>query len=311
MKSGSYSSQNRGGVGKKFMTTKEDDSVSHVIPCTTHDEILFFTNNGRVFIEKVYNIPEYGRTAKGQALVNLINLDTDELVTSILTRGKDGALLDEDIKQEGEEKTEKSGAKYKYLFMATKDGVIKKTSLSEFANIRTNGLIAIKLSDKDQLRWVKPTSGNDNVILVTKYGRSIRFIESDVRPTGRDTMGVRGIKFKFKEDEVISADVIRTNEDLMLTVAEKGFGKTTPLEQFPLQKRGGQGVFAAKITDKTGVLAAARIIDHPDLELLIMSHHGQAVRIKTKDLPKRNRQTSGVKLMRIKPADKVGAIAII
>lgn len=311
IKQGAYTIQHRGGVGKKAMTTKEDDNVAHLFSCSTHDEILFFTNKGRVFQEKVYNIPEFGRAAKGQALVNIINLDQNELVTSVLTRTKDGKLIDEDVLQEGEVKTENSGEDYKFLLMATKKGTVKKTLLSDFANIRNNGLIAIKLSTGDDLSWVRPTTGNSEIILVTEYGRSIRFHEEDVRETGRDTMGVRGIKMKNDKDQVISADVIRRNEDFLLTVSENGFGKITKLEQFPLQNRGGQGVFAARVNEKTGQIASSRVLDHPDLELLIMSKHGQAVRIPTKDLPERNRQTSGVRLMRIKGGDSVAAIAII
>jgi len=311
MKMGVYQIQHRGGVGKKGMTTKEDDAVEHVFKCNTHDEILFFTNKGRVFQEKVYSIPEFGRTAKGQALINLINLDTDELITSILTKDKEGKVLDEDILQEGEEKTEKEGKDYKYLLMATQKGIVKKTLLTDFANIRTNGIIAIKLNKGDELSWVKPTTGNNEIILVTRHGRSIRFNEKDVRSTGRDTMGVIGIKFRKDDDKVITADIIRLKEDLMLTVSENGFGKTTVLDQFPLQKRGGQGVFAARVNNKTGNLVAARILDHPKLELLIMSKKGQAVKIPTKDLPNRNRQTAGVKLMRLKSGDNTAAIAII
>ena len=310
MKQGVYKSQARGGVGKKGMTTKEDDHVKHVFSCNTHDEILFFTNTGRVFIEKVYNIPEFGRVAKGQALVNIINLNTNELVTSILTRNKEGKLLDEDTLQEGETKTENMGKSYKYLFMATRAGTIKKTKLSEFENIRTNGIIAIKLAKGDKLSWVRPTNGLNEIILITNQGRSIRFSEKDVRPTGRDTMGVRGIRFKTDNDEVISADVIRKDEDFMLIVSENGFGKITVLEQFPLQKRGGQGVYGSRVNKKTGILSAARIIDHPDAHLVMISMNGQVVKIHTKDLPLRNRQTSGVKLMRLKNNDKLSAIAI-
>ncbi len=311
MKTNTYKIQRRGGVGKKGMATKEDDVVEHVFTCNTHDEILFFTNKGRVFVEKVYNIPEFSRQAKGQALINLINLEQGELINSILTRSTDGKFLDEDVIQENEEAKEKEGNDYKYLFMATKRGLVKKTKIEEFENIRSNGLISIKLNDNDQLSWVKPTTGDNEIILVTKSGRSIRFNEDDVRATGRDTMGVIGIKFKKPEDEVITADIIRKDEDFMLTVSENGYGKTTLLEQYPLQRRGGQGVYSAKVNTKTGDLAAARILDHPKLELLIMTEHGQAVKIPTQALPQRNRQTAGVRLIRIKSGDHVAAIAIV
>lgn len=305
-----YQVQKRGGVGKKFMTTKEDDAVKHVLSASTHDDIMFFTNKGRVFITKVYDIPEFGRAAKGQPVINLINIEQNELITSILTRNKSGNLVDEDILQEGEEKTETSGKEYKYLFMATKRGVVKKSSINDYANIHSNGLIAIKLSDDDELVWVKPTTGSSEILLVTENGKSIRFNETDVRETGRATMGVTGIKFTG-QDKMVSMDVVRKNEFFLLTVAENGFGKITVLEQFPMQNRGGKGVFAAKVNDKTGKLIAARIIDHPDKELLIMSRNALAVKIPVKELPERNRQTSGVKLIKLRDSDKVAAIAIV
>ncbi|MEI7578774.1 MAG: DNA gyrase subunit A [bacterium] len=304
-----YKLQKRGGVGKKGMTMKEDDSVAHIFSCNTHDDILFFTNKGRVFIQKVYEIPEFGRTAKGQAVINLINIDPDELVTSILTKSSQGKIYDEDVLQENEEKTEKKP--YKFLFMTTRNGIVKKTELGDYQNIRTNGLIAIKLAKDDELIWVKPTTGNNEVIIITRQGKSIRFHEDDVRATGRATMGVKGITMKKAGDHVIVMDVVRKNEDLVLSISVKGFGKVTKLEEFPTQKRGGQGVYAARVNDKTGHLASARIMDHPQLELLIISEHGQAVRIPTKDLPARNRQTIGVHLMKIKENDRITAIALI
>lgn len=304
-----YKQQKRGGKGKTGMTTKEDDGVAHILSCSTHDDILFFTNKGRVFFKKVYEIPEFGRTAKGQAIINLINIDQDELITSILSKRSDGKLYDEDSIQENEEKKEK--ASYKYLFMATNRGTVKKTKIEEFSNIRTNGLISIKLSQGDELAWVRPTTGENEVILITKDARSIRFHEKDVRPTGRDTMGVRGINFKRESDEVIAMDVVRKEEDLVLTVSESGFGKVTELSQFPMQKRGGQGVYSARVNKKTGVLASARIIDHPDLDLLIISKEGKALRTPTTSLPSRNRQTSGVRLITLGKGDEVTAIAIV
>lgn len=310
MKQGTYKVQRRGGKGKVGMKTKETDAVANVFSCNTHDDILFFTSKGRVFQIKVYDIPEYGRTAKGQAIINLINIDQNELITSILTKSKEG-ILEKDIIQEDQETIEKKGKDYKYLFMATKKGLIKKTSITEFESIRANGLIAIKLSEDDELRWVRPTTGSSEVIIVTKHARSIHFNEKDVRKTGRATMGVRGIRFKDNEDEVISMDIIRRNEDFMLIISEKGFGKITHIKEYPLQGRGGQGVFTARLSNKTGKLAVARILDQPDAELLIMSKNGQAVKIPTRELPKRSRQTAGVRLIRLKKQNEVAAIAII
>jgi DNA gyrase subunit A len=310
IKDDNYTTQHRGGVGKKAMTTKEDDAVKHVVSCNTHDQMLFFTNRGKVYTLKVYEIPEYSRTAKGVPVINLINVVSGELVSSVLTRGKDGSILDEDIIQEGEVKRENSGKSYKNLLMATRNGLVKKTELTEYDNIRNSGLIAINLDDDDELTWVKPTTGESEVILVTEQGRSIHFRETDVRETGRATRGVTGIRLR-EGDVVISMDVIRKLEDFMLTISEFGFGKVTVLEQFPIQNRGGSGVFAAKLNSKTGKLVTARIIDHPQLELLLMSAQGQATRIPTNDLPQRNRQTSGVKLMRLKADDRIAAMAII
>lgn len=310
VKDDTYKTQKRGGIGVKALTTKLEDSVKHVFSCSTHDEILFFSNLGKVYSLKVYDIPEASRTAKGIPLVNLANISQGELITTVLTRNSKGFILGEDEHQEDEIKSEKEGSIYKYLFMATRKGTVKKTELSEFDNIRSNGLIAIALTESDELTWVKPTTGESEVILVTKEAKSIHFNEKDVRETGRSSQGVRGIKLK-ETDEVISMDVIRNKEEFMLTISENGFGKVTQLDQFTLQNRGGSGIFAAKVNSKTGKLVVARILDHPDKELLILSSKGLAVRIPTKELPSRNRQTSGVTLMRMKDGDKVTAATII
>lgn len=310
VKEDTYKAQKRGGVGVKAATTKDEDSVRHVFSCSTHDEILFFSNLGKVYSLKVYDIPEASRIAKGIPLVNLANLSQGELITSVLTRSSSGAILDEEILQEGEEKRESQGKNYKFLFMATKKGTVKKTEIKEFDNIRSNGLIAIALTNDDELIWVKPTTGESEIILVTKEAKSIHFKEEDVRETGRASQGVRGIKLK-SSDEVISMDVVRSKEEFMLTISENGFGKITQLEQFTVQNRGGSGIFAAKVNSKTGNLVIARILDHPQKELLIISAKGQAVRIPTNELPLRNRQTSGVTLMRVKDGDKVTAATII
>lgn len=305
-----YETQHRGGKGKIGMTTKEGDTVSHVFVCSTHDDILFFTNKGRAFQIKVYDIPESSRTAKGQAVANLINVEQGELVTSVLTKSGN-SVIGEDVKQEKEEKKEKQGQKYKYLFFATKNGTVKKTALAEFEKIRSNGLISINLEDDDELRWVKPTTGESEILLVTSHARSIRFKEKDVRPTGRATMGVRGIKFRDAADEVIAMDVVREGELFVMSVSENGYGKKTKLEQFPMQGRGGQGVFAFQLRTKTGNLVSSRVIDHPTSELLMMSEEGNAIRLKVEDLPELNRQTSGVRLIKLKSSDKVAAVAFL
>ncbi len=310
IKTDTYQRQKRGGVGKKALTTKDDDAVRHVFTCTTHDQILFFTNKGKVYSLKVYEIPEYSRTAKGLPIVNLVQMKNNELVTSVLTRKESGGIVDEDIAQEGEELTEKEGFDYKYLFMATKGGVVKKTSLDEFESIRSNGLIAITLDDGDELVWVRPTTGDSEIILITSFAKSIHFKEEDVRATGRSSKGVRGIRLK-EGDTMKSMDVIRNTEDFVLTVSEKGYGKMTKIKEFTMQNRGGTGIFAMRVNKKTGNVASARLLDHPDKELLILSEKGQAVRIPTKDLPVQGRQTSGVRLMKLKGDDNVAALAIV
>lgn len=310
VKDDTYKTQKRGGVGIKAMTTKDEDSVRHLFKCSTHDQILFFSDRGKVYSLKVYEIPEYSRTAKGIPVVNLINITPGELITSVLTRSSEGYILDEDVSQEGEQEAENRGKDYKFLLMATKQGVVKKTKLEDFDNIRANGLIAINLDEGDLLTWVKPTTGENDILLVTYNGKSIHFNENDVRDTGRNTRGVRGIKLK-ESDFVISMDVIRKKEDYLLTISEKGIGKLTEIKQFTLQNRGGTGIFAAKVNNKTGNLAVARLLDHPHKELLIISKNGQAVRIPTDNLPVQNRQTSGVKLMKIKSDDKVVAGTIV
>jgi len=306
-----YKLQKRGGTGVKTITTKENDSVRHIFHCYTHDQILFFTNMGKVYSLKVHEIPESSRIAKGLPVINLININNSELITSVLIQSSSGDIVDEDIKQEGEEISEKQGANYKYLLMATKYGIVKKSQLKDFENIRSGGLIAINLNPGDELIWVKPTTGSDKIIIVTSKAKSIFFNESDVRETGRASMGVRGIRLK-ESDEVISMDVIRRKEDQLLTVSQNGFGKLTKLSSFTVQKRGGSGIFCAKISPRTGKIVVARTIDHPDKDLLILSALGQAVKIPIQDLPTQGRQTSGVKLIRIKNNDDhVAAVAIV
>ncbi|NLX19218.1 MAG: hypothetical protein GXY53_08070, partial [Desulfobulbus sp.] len=338
-----YKVQKRGGKGIIGATTKEGDYIEHAITCSTLDTLVLFTNQGRAFESRVYEIPEFGRTAKGIPLVNLIQLDQDEEVTALLSRSSKG-LSDEDQLQEnqgegaeaggGKETDTKTGTRtgkqidaktgsragtteikgkkqYKYLLMATRAGNVKKTEISQFDGIRANGLISIKLDKDDELKWVKPTTGENEIVLVTKLGRSIRFGEKDIRPTGRATRGVRGIAFKKEGDEVISMDIIRKEEDMVLTISENGYGKMTPLDEYPLQKRAGQGVFTFRVNDKTGDVTVARILDHPDRELVLISRHGQIIRSELKEIPKLRRQTSGVRVMRLNKEDTVAAMALM
>ncbi|MBI2356556.1 DNA gyrase subunit A [Candidatus Dojkabacteria bacterium] len=292
-----YRTQNRGGKGVTGATTKEDDWISHAILCNTHDDLMFFSNKGRVFRIRAFEIPEYGRTAKGIPIVNLITLEQGELVTSVLNMSRG---------------TDEKGAKYMYLFMATRKGTVKKTDISDFDKIRATGLIAAKLEGNDELLTVEPTSGEHDIILVTKEGKNIRFKEEDVRPTGRNTMGVRGIKFAKENDEVISMEALSSDEGTLLTISEFGFGKKSKLSGYATQGRGGSGVFTFRVNGKTGKLVVAKVIGNTaESDIVLISEKGVIIRTQTKDLPTLGRQTSGVKVMNVGKEDKVSAMAVI
>jgi len=293
----SYRAQRRGGKGVIGMTTKEEDEIEHLVDATTHDTILFFTNKGRVFGLKAWEIPESSRQAKGQALVNLLNLEQGEEIRSILPLSKELGI--------------------KHLIMATKTGVIKKTSISEFENLRASGLIAIKLRSDDQLISVHSTSGDDHIILLTRDAKSIRFPEANVRPMGRATTGVTGIKLE-KSDELIGMEVFPAKEIIptdkrkkffrdILTIAEKGLGKRTQTEHFPVQKRAGKGVKAAVVTPKTGNLRTAIMVTQNIDQVIITSKMGQVIKLPLKNIPQLGRATQGVILMRF--ADKDDSVA--
>ncbi|MBI4096627.1 MAG: DNA gyrase subunit A [Candidatus Levybacteria bacterium] len=280
----SFRTQHRGGKGVRGMTTKEEDGILNIRYAQTHDNILFFTNRGKVYQLRAFEIAESQRTSKGTAIVNLINVEQGEKVESFINYkvGKKGI----------EEET------FKYVFLSTKNGTVKKTALTEFENIRRNGILAIKLEKGDELVWSALTEGNNEVILTTRDGKAIRFSEKAVRPLGRSTMGVRGIKLK-SPDEVISMDVIKKDDKTdLVTIMENGLGKKTPVGQFRGQSRGGQGVKVAKITPKTGKVAFAQVIP-PNYKTLIMtSRRGQVVKLELSSIPRHSRNTQGVKLMR-------------
>jgi len=289
---GSFKRQNRGGKGIIGMTTKEEDEI-HVMRYTkNHDDLLYFTNRGRVFKLPVYEIPKTSRTAKGQAIVNLLQLEKDEVVTAILNAKEDF-----------------SG---KYLLMGTTKGTIKKTDVSQFGNVRKSGLIAIKLRDDDHLQWVKQTSGNDNIVMITHNGQCIQFSENDVRSMGRSSMGVRGIRLKG-EDHVIQMDVISEEGADLLIVTENGLGKRSALTNYRFQARGGSGVKTANLTTKTGKIVKAEVLEKGvDGDLVIVSKEGQIIRLSIDSIPTRGRTTQGVYLMRLKTKnDRVASISII
>jgi DNA gyrase subunit A len=284
------------------MTTKEEDEIEHLVDATTHDTILFFTNKGRVFGIKAWEIPESSRQAKGQALVNLLNLEQGEEIRSILPLSKDSGV--------------------KNLIMATKAGIIKKTQISEFENLRASGLIAIKLKDNDMLISVHPTTGDDHIIRLTKDAKSINFPEANVRTMGRATTGVTGIKLE-KTDELIGMEVFPAKENIptdkrkkffrdILTIADKGLGKRTPVHFFPVQKRAGKGVKAAVVTDKTGNLRTAIMVTQNIEQVVITSKMGQVIKLPLKNIPQLGRATQGVILMRFADkGDSVAAAAVL
>lgn len=292
-----YKAQRRGGKGVIGMTTKEEDEIDHLVTASTHDQILFFTNKGRVFGAKAYEIPESSRQAKGQALVNFLNLEQGEEIKSILPMDKE--------------------SKAKHLVLATASGIIKKTELREFSNLRTNGLIAIKLQNQDILISAHLTFGNDNIMLLTKKGMSIRFPESNARAMGRATTGVTGVKME-KDDSVIGMEVFPEKLDIpedkrkkvfrdILTLSIHGLGKRTRFDLFPIQKRAGKGVKACVISGKTGELATACLVTEKSDQLVITSKKGQVIKLPVKNIPQLGRATQGVIVMRF--ADKGDSIA--
>ena len=291
-----FRQQSRGGKGVIGVTTKEEESVDMIQMTNTHDNVLFFTNRGRVFQLFAYDIPQGSRTAKGQALVNFLQLAPNEKVTTLLTMG--------------------NLAEIKYLVMVTKKGLIKKTPLEDFSNVRRSGLIALKLKGDDSMEWVKPSTGHDEVSIITLKGIAIRFEEGDVRPMGRTAAGVRGIRLHDK-DEVISMDIVDPrNKNLeLLIVGENGIGKRTSLTQYKVQGRGGSGIKTAEITQKTGNLIHARLVDgsrEEKYDLLLMSAKGVVIRLPLKTVSVSGRATQGVRLMRFKEADdRVASVTLI
>lgn len=284
-----YKSQGRGGKGIMGMTTKEEDVVEHLLLTQNHDYMLFFTNKGRVFRLKVYEIPAASRTAKGQPVVNLLQLGQGEKVTSLVTFD--------------------SKVDHLYLFMATKLGTVKKTPLADYANVRANGLIAIKLDDGDELKWVKLTSGKDEIIISTALAQAIRFKESEVRPMGRATRGVRGIRLR-SGDTAVGMDVVRAGME-MLVVMENGYGKRTKVDQFATHARGGVGIKAGVVTAKTGKTVDVRGISDPRNEVVVVSTQGQVIRMALANISLIGRATQGVRVMRMAEDDKVASVALV
>jgi DNA gyrase subunit A len=290
-----FKAQARGGKGVSGLSTKEEDVVDAVFSTSTHQEMMFFTSRGRVFKLKVHEIPEASRTAKGQAIVNFLQLARGEKITSYLTSS--------DL--EGK----------KYILMVTSNGTIKKTELSDFENVRRSGLIAIKLKDGDNLEWIRATSGDDDVILVTAQAMAIRFHENDVRSMGRVAAGVRGIRMK-SDDSIVGMGVIAKEEKAqmyLLVTTELGYGKRTSLKEYKVQKRGGTGIRTGKVTAKTGPIAGARLVHERDnRDMLIVSKNGQVIRSKVTSVSILGRATQGVRIMRFKKAgDIIASFALV
>ena len=286
-----YRKQNRGGKGKRGMTTKEEDVIDQLVPTSTHDYLLFFTNRGRVFRLKAYEVPAASLAAKGVAAVNLLQLQPEEKITSIIRHGKD---------------SDDAG----FLFMATCKGTVKKTPLKDYANIRTNGLIAIKLDDGDDLRWIKHTTGDNDVIVSTSAGQAVRFNEADVRPMGRSARGVRGARLR-PNDVVVGMDVVTSPDQTLLVISEKGFGKKTKVENFPAHKRGGVGIKAAVVTAKTGPIISVQSLEPDMKEALLISKNGQTIRLALDDIKLLGRTTQGVTIMRLGDGDSVSSIGLM
>jgi DNA gyrase subunit A len=284
---GHYRVQHRGGRGVNGMAVKDEDYIQHVLLASTHDSLLFFTNRGRVFQLPVYEVPEAGRNARGMPIVNFLNLQPSEEVTTLLpVRDFDNAT---------------------FLFFCTRQGRVKRVRLEEFSTVRASGLIAMTLDAGDELAWVRPTSGSDDVILVTAQGQAIRFAEEDVRPMGRQAGGVIGIRLD-EGDFVVAAEVVRPEADLLL-VSRAGYGKRTSLDEFRTQGRGGSGVIAMKITARTGPVAAATVAREEDTAVLV-SRRGRLILIPVRQIPKQGRSTQGVSLMRLQEGDEIASIAV-
>ena len=283
-----YKSQKRGGKGITGIATREEDFVKQIFTASTHDIILFFSNKGKLYRLKGYEVPEAGRTAKGTAIVNLLSLDAGEKISAIIpiSNFEDG----------------------KYLLMATRNGLIKKTALQEYNSTRKTGLLAITLKDDDELIDVRLTDGEDNVVLVTSKGMCITFDEKDVRPVGRSAQGVLGIRLD-EDDFVIGMESILADNKkaTLLAITENGFGKRTELDEYRVQTRGGKGVITYKITPKTGNIVGIRVTNEDD-DAMLITNSGTIIRIKVKDVSILGRATQGVTLMRTSENEKVVSI---
>ena len=283
-----YRTQNRGGVGIKGMSTNEEDYVEKMINMSTHDYILFFSNKGKVYRMKGYEIPEFSRQSKGLPIINLLPLENDEKITSM-------------IQVENEENSNK------YLMFFTKDGLTKRTRIEEFENIRNNGKKAIVLKDNDELISVRKTTGENEILIGASNGRMVRFNENEIRVMGRSSSGVKGIS--FENSYVVGAEVVNKDEDVLI-VTEKGYGKKTNVDQYRLTHRGSKGVKALNVTEKNGNLVSLKTVKG-DEDLLIITNSGIIIRIDTQQISTLNRNTQGIRLINLKDNQKVSTVALV
>ncbi len=286
-----YRKQNRGGKGKRGMVTREEDGIEDVVYASTHDFLLFFTNKGRVFRLKTYEVPAVGLNAKGIALVNLLQLQPEETVSSVINVSK---------------QLEGGGN----LLMCTVRGVVKKTPFEQYKNVRQSGLIAINLDDGDELKWIRMTAGDNEVVISTQQGQAIRFHEKDARPMGRVSRGVRGIRLRTG-DQVIGMDIVEEGSSIFV-ISDQGYGKRTKIAQFTPHKRGGVGIRSAVVNKKTGELIGVKTLSSDDSqEVIIISQNGQTIRLGMKNIPELGRATQGVRIMRLNDDDKVVSLTLV
>ena len=290
LKSDTYKTQNRGGVGIKGMTTNEEDFVEQLVSMKTHDYILFFSNKGRVYRMKGYEVPEYSRQSKGLPIINLLELDKDENISSIVS-------VDSDSDE------------YKYLLFVTRNGLVKRTELTEFDNIRKSGKIAIVLKDNDELISVRKTTGNNEVAIGASNGKMVRFVEDEIRSMGRTAAGVKGMD--LDGSLVVGAEVV-TPGQLILIVTESGYGKKTSIDEYRLTHRGSKGVKALNVTDKNGMMVAlCTVDDSKKQDVMIITDSGMVIKMPLNQISTLKRATQGVRLINLKDENKVATIAVV
>ena len=290
-----YRQQKRGGRGSRGSTTRDEDFLEHLFVATNHNYMLFFTEKGKVFWMRVFEIPEGTKTSKGRAIQNLIHIDPDDMVKAYINV--------KDLKDEGY-------INNNFIILATKSGTIKKTSLELYSRPRQNGIIAINIREGDELLEAKLTNGTNEVILAKKSGRAIRFNEANVRPMGRNASGVRGVTLEGKDDEVIGMICIENNEKTILVVSEKGYGKRSEIDDYRVTNRGGKGVKTINLTEKTGYLIAIKDVTDTD-QLMIINKSGIAIRMGMEDVRIMGRATQGVRFIKIEEGDEIAAVAKI